>query len=668
VSIGITVLLLAALGATAALAALSLRPSSWLTVGLSAYILLVAETTVLTTALSPLRAVTRLWLIVGEAVLLLIALALWFARRRPTLPRPDLHWRAVRDPGVALLAVAVIASCLYELLLVVSAPPNNWDSLTYHLARAAAWAQHGGVYWIPNPPTDRMNEFQPLAEQQILMLFVATGRSALFALPQFVAGCAAALGVYAVARRLGNPARAAAFAALLFASFPLVALEATTGQNDLVAASLPIVAAALILGGSRQELALSGLALGLAPGVKLTTAFVLPIPLVLALLKGRSTFIRTAVWAVASFIALGAWGFVLNVVHTGHLLGHGSGRLAQQASPSFTGTPTTIFRIVYGFFDLSGLDLGLVTALAALGLVAGAAAFGAQRGRGQNSRAALVSGAAVAAVLALPRLIPVIAHGVHAVANAIHLPGDAAATTGGQFSWGIDFGVHEDFSSFGAVAGLLLLAVTLHQLVNRADRRRQALAAALPLFILLLALTSKYNPWLSRFLLVPVALGAPLLASVSRRRVLSLTIASVVVLQLVLVHVHNELKPLAGAHTLPWSATQADAIRRTFRPEFGTVYRRLRRVPDDSCVGAVVDGDDPSFLLYGSNLSRHVVYLPRNRTPAAARDDGIVRVVLGTDTAVASSFVAAGWSLSTLARDSWRLATAPRSGKDRCAS
>ena len=33
----------------------------------------------------------------------------------------------------------------YELLVALTAAPNNYDSLTYHLSRAADWKQHGGI-------------------------------------------------------------------------------------------------------------------------------------------------------------------------------------------------------------------------------------------------------------------------------------------------------------------------------------------------------------------------------------------------------------------------------------------------------------------------------------------------------------------------------------------
>src|SRR5205823_5531358 len=115
---------------------------------------------------------------------------------------------------------------------------------------------------IPNAPTPRMNEYQPLAEQQILYLFVAVGSGALFALPQYLAQLAILLAVYGAARRLGFDVRAAACSAFVFAAFSLVALESTTAQNDLVAASFPAAAACLLLGGEALEPALAGIAVG----------------------------------------------------------------------------------------------------------------------------------------------------------------------------------------------------------------------------------------------------------------------------------------------------------------------------------------------------------------------------------------------------------------------
>ena len=338
----VAVVLIVVLALTALLLAAGLRLDGVVATLVAAYVIAVGELVALTTVLSPFRAVTREGLAVAELVLGLTVVAAWWrlGRPRPPLGRAAVTLRQVlRDPATLVLLLVCPAVVGYELLLVLSVPPNNWDSLTYHLARAAAWAQHGGVYWIDNAPTDRINEFQPLAEQEILFLFVAAGSGALFALPQFVAQLAIVLAVYTSARRLGYGVEAAAGSSLLFSTFTIVALEATTAQNDLVAASLPAAAAALVLGTRRSETALAGLAAGLMLGVKLTTIFVLPVLVILAALRGRRPLLQFAGATVGTFVALGAWGFVRNVAETGEVLGRGGGRIEHTAETSLAGNP-----------------------------------------------------------------------------------------------------------------------------------------------------------------------------------------------------------------------------------------------------------------------------------------------------------------------------------------
>jgi hypothetical protein len=185
------------------------------------------------------------------------------------------------------------------------------------------------------------------------------------------------------------------------------------------------------------------------------------------------------------------------------------------------------------------------------------------------------------------------------------LPVTDPATTGGAFFWSVDFGSSDDLSSFGVIGGPVLLAISLVYLVRRrTDPSRRIVALAFPLFIVLLALTSKYNLWLSRFLLVPVAVGAPLLAVLAARRAVALSVAAVAVLQLALVHVHNEQKPFSDH---PWSESQAQALRRTFRPGFARALPLLGAGPLTAAVGS----DDPTFLLFGDRLQRRVRFLPR---------------------------------------------------------
>ena len=148
-------LVIALVVATALLTAASLRLGSLVSSLLAAYLALVTNLVAVVVVLSPFRDVTRGGLAVVQAIVFTASLAGWWLRGRPGLPvgavGPAL--RAVIGEPIAGLFFAVCAAVLaYELLLALTVPPNNWDSLTYHLARVASWVQFHGVHWIANAP------------------------------------------------------------------------------------------------------------------------------------------------------------------------------------------------------------------------------------------------------------------------------------------------------------------------------------------------------------------------------------------------------------------------------------------------------------------------------------------------------------------------------------
>ena len=128
--------------ATALLAAASMRLASLVSSLLTAYLALVANLVVVVVVLSPFRGVTRGGLALAEAILFAGALAGWWLRGRPGLPLgafgPALRAVLGEPVAAAFLAVAVVVLG-YELVLVLTVPPNNWDALTYHLARVGSW-------------------------------------------------------------------------------------------------------------------------------------------------------------------------------------------------------------------------------------------------------------------------------------------------------------------------------------------------------------------------------------------------------------------------------------------------------------------------------------------------------------------------------------------------
>ena len=166
-----------------------------------------------------------------------------------------------------------------------------------------------------------MNAFQPGAEIQVLYTF-ALARTTCGGAAQWLAQLAVLAAVYGIARRLGWTRPAAAFASLLTATLSIVALESVTTQNDLVVAALAAAAAFFVLGPTRADVALAGLALGLALGTKLTVALALPALALLALAAGGA---RRLAWAAAAtggaLLLVGSYGYALNLIHTGSPLG-----------------------------------------------------------------------------------------------------------------------------------------------------------------------------------------------------------------------------------------------------------------------------------------------------------------------------------------------------------
>ena len=572
----------------------------------------------------------------------------------------------VFDLPTAAFLVFVLVLLGYELLLGLTVPPNNIDALAYHLSRAAAWAQHGGVYWIPDPPSVRMNAFQPFAEQQLLFLLVAVHGGLLIALPQFLAELAILVAVYGSARRLGFAARPAACAAFLLATFSLLALESTTAQNDLVAASFPAVAACLLLGPGRIEPWLGGAAAGIGLGVKLTTGLALPVLVWLAIRQGRRAFAAAVVGGAVGFVALGMWGYVLNLAETGHLLGQGTYDLQDRASPSYPGSVENGLYLLYGLMDLSVLSNDLIEWLAVAGLLA-AAGVAAWALRSRTTSRALHDGARVALPFFAPFLVlggaALIADATSLLGFPLRGPGGALHPLNESLARTYTRISNEDYSALGPLGIVSLLAasaiaVTAY-LRRRADGRHLALACALPCFLVLISATTAWTPLLIRFFAVPVALAAPLLAWLFPGRAAIAAYAAVAAVTVSLTVAHDQAKPLSSPYGYgrPWNLSQTLALTTNSRGDYAAEVAGLELAVPSGCLGAIVGESDPVYLLYGSHFQRHVVYLPQGNPMTPAYEQGLTHVVATAELEhSANELVKAGWTVRPIG-GKWVLGT-----------
>ncbi|WBB93469.1 hypothetical protein [Verrucosispora sp. WMMC514] len=179
-------------------------------------------------------------------------------------------WRTA-SRGERLLAGTVAGLLLVELLIALLAAPNNYDSQTYHLPKVERWVAQGDLtFWAT--AVHRQVTIPPGAEYLLLHLRLLTGGDALHHLVQWAAGLVCLLAAARVTAQLGGGRRAQLLTVFVLATTPMVTLQATSTQTDLVCAAWVLCAGTLALDGLRRRAHLGDLlALGAATGLTAVT-------------------------------------------------------------------------------------------------------------------------------------------------------------------------------------------------------------------------------------------------------------------------------------------------------------------------------------------------------------------------------------------------------------
>jgi hypothetical protein len=248
-----------------------------------------------------------------------------------------------------------------------------------------------------------------------------------------------------------------------------------------------------------------------------------------------------------------------------------------------------------------------------------------------------------------------------AVTRWIHLPVHDASF--GQAEAGLNRGANEDDSAFGPIGSMVVLGVPLigawGALEHRIDQRRLALAIAVPSFLILFSLYAVYEPWATRYLIVPVALSAPLFGWFFATRSLSIGVIAVAALAVALTLAYDWKKPLSSR---PWQLTWAQALNLRNGNLSGVLAAYDRFVPAHACVGTVLQPEEPSYLLYGRNLTHRVFDLPVADDLQAAVHDRLSYVVISQAPVLGypatQVFANAGWKVEELGKY-WLLVIAP---------
>jgi hypothetical protein len=347
--------------------------------GLGAYMVAGTE------LLSLVHVVTRLSLAMLWAIPIIVGaffLGMRWRRGRsisaPPIRLPD-SW--------ATRALLLLATIVLVITAVVAwfAPPQTWDSLTYHTARVAHWAQNRSIGHYATG-IERQNLMSPGAEIGVLQVYVLANGDRLANFVQWFAMASSLVIAAIIAGQLGVGKPAQMLAAVFVATLPMGISQASSTMTDyMVALWLACLASeglAYFQGhGTYDAYLFLGISSGLAALTK-PTAFPYLLPFALAIAWsgmrqfgfGRLARGTLVVLLAVTAINLGYWG--RNLATYGNPFGS-SGKIDTHSNQIFNfkvvlsnlvrnaslqaGTPwpkvnRQIFRAVVGLHVKIGMD------------------------------------------------------------------------------------------------------------------------------------------------------------------------------------------------------------------------------------------------------------------------------------------------------------------------
>jgi hypothetical protein len=213
------------------------RGDTWRGAFLTATLVWGTLLTVMTELLSVVRWLSFGWVLAGWSVICLVAGVFYYRLSRRDDRRAAATARfEIRDvlklqafPLVWLAGLMFIILMLGTIALV--APPNTWDSMTYHMSRVVHWMQNNSVAHYPTYNLPQLFH-PPFAEFAILHLQILSGGDRFANLVQWFSMVGSVLGVSLIAQQLGANARGQILAAVVVATIPMGMLQSTSTQND----------------------------------------------------------------------------------------------------------------------------------------------------------------------------------------------------------------------------------------------------------------------------------------------------------------------------------------------------------------------------------------------------------------------------------------------------
>lgn len=486
---------------------------------------------------------------------------------------------------LAYFVLVVIISILWRMFLIVYVPINSWDSMTYHLSKVAYWIQNKS---LPLSYATNFHEMARSYNAELLFLWTMVSSKAdhFCGFIQLVCYILSGTILYQCCRRhLKNKIAASLAVALVWLSLPIVVLESTSTQNDLVVAYFIMLGLLYYLRAfseGNRILLLSAVAFALALGTKETVFyFFIPFAVWVAWSALKQSIHRKKIilWislTIAASLFLSSYSYIHNYMEFNHIFGPEQMRaLHLDSHASFRHYFSSYFRTLISLAaNQSGLDI----------------------------YAPLLKGF----YMTLCERICL------AVANSLHLSLKFSAMRISLFDLSE---VITYFGSLGLVLSIIAFFIIFSPVKELITKRtgkhylRYGIFAYLFIaYLLVMTYTTKWGVYLSRFLITMMLIGMPILAVIfdSERAKLK-KISSLIVVYSMAILVPSSF--YGNAKPLPIILkNDKDALMYVERPEMRVKFSAYYSIVEPTAkVGIILPELSWTYPFFGKRLTRTVV-------------------------------------------------------------
>lgn len=301
-----------------------------------AYIILTLEISSLIKGLNkPLTILIIQLTIILIIIILLRLMGVGFSRNLDVI-KPILNPTALlnflkNNKLITLFGMVILLAYGLGLFVSIKFPPNTSDVLYNHLSRVGYWLQQGSLE--PYKGFIAIGSTYPFNNSLLIYWSVVFLKSDnLVGFIQLFSAIMISITIYEISYRLGFSKTSSILAGLTFLTFPIVILQASTAQNDLLAAAFVCIAFMFALNSfvhqSTSRILFSSLALALALGTKQYTFFILPgyVGLLMFLfVKHKKTARKTLpTWGILLFtctMAFGMYSYIQNFIFFDSIIG-----------------------------------------------------------------------------------------------------------------------------------------------------------------------------------------------------------------------------------------------------------------------------------------------------------------------------------------------------------